>query len=523
MRKIRGLWKLLFGRTTILILLLLIQVAALTGGFVLLDKYVFIFNYLLGFISLVILLYILNARQNSSFKLTWIILILFAPFFGVSFYLFTRIQPGTRFIGIRIQKALSEQGPYLAQDPNVLETLEKEAPQAAGLSRYIHDSGKYPTYRNTQIRYFPSGEAKFEEMVRQLKQAREFIFLEYFIVDKGIMWDTVLEILRQKVKEGVEVRFLYDGTCSLSLLPPNYPQKMKALGIQCKVFAPITPFLSTHQNNRDHRKVLVIDGHTAFTGGVNLADEYINEIERFGHWKDAAIMLRGEAVRSFTLMFLQMWDIRQTAPTPVEPYIKHEFQMETRLCGGGYVTPYGDSPYDTEYVGERVYMDILYSAKKYVHIMTPYLILDEEMITALTYAVKRGVEVIIIMPHIPDKIYAYLLARTYYRQLIDEGVRIYEYTPGFVHAKVFTSDDEKAVVGTINLDFRSLYLHFEDAVYLFRNQAIAEIEQDFQKTLEKCRRITKEDCRDYNVLKKLAGRILRLIAPFPSRLISSFL
>lgn len=513
MRKIRGLWKLLFGRTTILILMLLVQVVALVGGFVLLDKYVFIFNYLLGFISLIILLYILNARQNSSFKITWIILILFAPFFGVIFYLFTRVQPGTRFIGIRIEAALEEQAPYLAQDPYVLEALEEEAPEAAGLARYIHDSGKYPTYRNTQIRYFSSGEEKFEEMVRQLREAKEFIFLEYFIVDKGVMWDTVLEILEQKVKEGVEVRFMYDGTCSLSLLPPNYPRKMKALGIQCKVFAPITPFLSTHQNNRDHRKVLVIDGHTAFTGGVNLADEYINEIERFGYWKDTAVMLRGEAVRSFTLMFLQMWDIRETMPTPIEPYMRYDFQMETRLWGGGYVTPYGDSPYDNENVGERVYMDVLYSAKKYVHIMTPYLILDEEMITALTYAVKRGVEVIIIMPHIPDKIYAYLLARTYYRQLIDEGVQIYEYTPGFVHAKVFTSDDEKAVVGTINLDFRSLYLHFEDAVYLFRNQAIKVIEKDFQRTLEKCQKITKEDCRNYNVFKKLAGRILRLIAP----------
>ena len=351
-------------------------------------------------------------------------------------------------------------------------------------------------------------------MVKALKEAKEFIFMEYFIVDKGFMWDTVLAILAQKVKEGVEVRFMYDGTCSLSLLPPKYPDKLRKLGIKCKVFAPIMPFLSTHQNNRDHRKVLVIDGHTAFTGGINLADEYINEIERFGHWKDTAVMVKGDAVKSFTLMFLQMWDIAEiNTPTPTAKYIRSGFEPAMDLPAEGYVIPYGDSPYDTEYVGERVYMDILYNAKRYVHIMTPYLILDEEMITALTYAVKRGVEVIIMMPHVPDKIYAYLLARTYYGELIDAGVEIYEYTPGFVHAKVFTSDDEKAVVGTINLDFRSLYLHFEDAVFIYKNPAVASAEEDFQRTLEKCQKITKEDCRQYNVFKKLLGRVLRLVAP----------
>ena len=428
-------------------------------------------------------------------------------------YLFTRLQPGTSYIASKIEQSLQTQAPYLKQDEEVLCALEAEAPQEAGLFRYIHDSGNYPVYRNTQLKYFPLGEDKFQEMIKQLKAAKEFIFMEYFIVDKGVMWDTILEILARKAKEGVEVRFLYDGTCSLSLLPPNYPKKMEALGIQCKVFAPIIPFLSTHQNNRDHRKILVIDGHTAFTGGVNLADEYINEIERFGHWKDTAIMVKGEAVRSFTLMFLQMWDIKSAEPTPIAPYMRWEVPPEPFLSDGGYIAPYGDSPFDTEYVGERVYMDILYSARKYVHIMTPYLILDDEMVTALTYAVKRGVEVIIIMPHVPDKIYAYLLARTYYPQLIDEGVKIYEYTPGFVHAKVFTSDDEKAVVGTINLDFRSLYLHFEDAVYMYKNEAVKDIEDDFWQTLDKCRQITAEDCRNYGALKKLAGRVLRLIAP----------
>lgn len=514
MRKLKGLWKLLFGRTTLLAVLLLLQVAMLTVGFALLDKYVFVFNYVLGFVFLLVLLYILNARQNSSFKLTWLILMLFVPLFGVSFYLFTRVQPGTRFISKRIDQQLELQAPYLAQDQKALRQLEDTSPQQAGLAKYLHDYGKYPTYTNTQVKYFPLGEDKFREMIRQLEQAKEFIFMEYFIVDKGVMWGTILEILARKVREGVEVRFMYDGTCSLVLLPPNYPQKIQQLGIQCKVFSRILPFLSTHQNNRDHRKVLVIDGHTAFTGGVNLADEYINEIERFGHWKDTAVMVKGEAVRSFTLMFLQMWDIRESTPTPIDKYMRYEFPpQDPESSSGGYVAPYGDSPLDTESVGERVYMDILYSAKGYVHIMTPYLILDDEMIEAMVYAVKRGVDVKIIMPHIPDKMYAYLLARTYYPELISAGVHIYEYTPGFVHAKVFTSDDEKAVVGTINLDFRSLYLHFEDAVYLYRNPEIRKVEEDFQATLAKCQMITMEDCRNYPVLKKIAGRLLRLVAP----------
>ncbi|MCB6994330.1 phospholipase D-like domain-containing protein [bacterium 210820-DFI.6.37] len=534
MRKIKGLWKLLFGRTTLFAVLLLVQAVALMSGFALLGKYVFIFNYLLGVIALVILLYILNARQNASFKLTWIILILAAPFFGVIFYLFTRVQPGTRFIAGQIEASLEYQSEYLAQDQQVFGRLREESSEAAGLARYIHDSGNYPAYENTQVKYFPSGEEKFQELVKQLKTARDFIFMEYFIVEKGIMWDTVLEILTEKVKEGVEVRFMYDGTCSLSLLPPGYYRQLEERGIQCRVFAPIMPFLSTHQNNRDHRKVVVIDGQTAFTGGINLADEYINEVERFGHWKDTAVMVKGDAVKSFTLMFLQMWDIRrddfarrrllEASPptmwdirrdgfTPLRPYMRDTFLLDPELSKEGYVIPYGDSPYDTENVGERVYMDILYRAKRYVHIMTPYLILDEEMITALTYAVKRGVEVTIIMPHVPDKIYAYLLARTYYPQLIEEGVKIYEYTPGFVHAKVFTSDDEKAVVGTINLDFRSLYLHFEDAVYLFRHPAVHDVERDFQGTLKMCQEITLEDCRRYNLFKKIAGRVLRLVAP----------
>ena len=513
MRHIKGLWKLLFGRTTLLAVLILIQIAILVGGFSLLEEQFFILNQAGGIIVLVILFYILNNKQNTSFKLTWIILILTVPLFGVAFYLFTRVQPGTKYVSSLVENAIKRQKPFLKQDPAVLEELESISKKNAGLAKYLHGSGHYPAYNDTQVKYFPSGEAKFEELVNQLEQAKEFIFMEYFIVDKGIMWDTVLEILERKAAEGVEVRFMYDGTCSLTLLPPYYSKELRKKGIKCEVFAPVQPFLSTHQNNRDHRKVVVIDGHTAFTGGINLADEYINEIERFGHWKDTAIMVKGSAVRSFTLMFLQNWDAAAKKATDPRPYLRYEFEKAPELSSDGFVIPYGDSPFDDETVGERVYMDIIYNAKKYVHIMTPYLILNEEMVEALIYAVKRGVEVIIMMPHVPDKWYAYILARTYYRQLIENGVQIYEYTPGFVHAKVFTSDDEKAVVGTINLDFRSLYLHFEDAVFMYRHPEIESIENDFQKTLEECQLITVDDCRKYSIVKRIIGALLRLVAP----------
>lgn len=511
--KTKGLWKIIFGRTTLLIIFLLIQLAVLIVGFSLIGKYIFVFNYIISFIAIIILLYILSGRQNASFKLTWIIIVLAIPIFGVVFYIFTRIQPGTQYIAGRIKTSIERQESLLAQDQQVMLQLQAELPREAGLARYIHDDGNYPIYNHTQAKFFPLGEDKFKEMLIQLEEAKKFIFMEYFIISKGYMWNTILEILSRKVKEGVEVRLMYDGTCTLTLLPPSYPKKLKELGIKCKVFAPIRPFLSTYQNNRDHRKILVIDGHTAFTGGVNLADEYINKIDRFGHWKDTAIMIKGKAVKSFTLMFLQMWDVTEQVPSDYAQYIPTQFSPASDLSDEGYVLPYGDSPYDTEYVGERVYMDILYTAKRYVHIMTPYLVLDDEMITALCYAAKRGVETIIIMPHVPDKIYAYLVARTYYAQLIDAGVQIYEYTPGFVHSKTFSSDDEKAVVGTINLDFRSLYLHFECAVYIYKNPVVADVEEDFKKTLAQCHKITRQECLQYNVLKKIAGRILRIIAP----------
>lgn len=514
MKKRKGLFRVIFGRTTFAVVALIIQISILVSCFLFLRHYeIYIYG---GFTLLgaIVVIYIMNKQENPSFKLAWIIPVLVIPVFGALFYLFVELQIGGKLIQNRLTEEIRRTRPFLEQDPRVMAKLEKENRAEANLAEYISDYGGYPAYDKTNITYFPIGEKMFEEMKKQLEQARDFIFLEYFIVEHGVMWDAILEILERKVKEGVEVRFMYDGMCSLVLLPYNYPQEMEAKGIRCKMFSPIRPALSTYQNNRDHRKILVIDGHTAFTGGINLADEYINAKVRFGHWKDTGIMIKGDAVKSFTMMFLQMWGITEREPEDYARFLRREeYFYPPELEMEGYVIPYGDSPLDNENVAERIYMDIIYQAKRYVHMMTPYLILDNEMVTALTYAAKRGVETVIIMPHIPDKLYAYLLARSYYEELLKAGVVIYEYTPGFVHAKVFSSDDEKAVVGTVNMDFRSLYLHFECAAYIYKNGAVRDVEYDFQDTLKECQLISLGDCRKYPVWKKLAGRILRLFAP----------
>ena len=511
LKKLKKLLRLIFGRTTLGTLFLLIQILVLFAGFNWFREYLIYMYGGSAMLSALVLIYIISDEGNSTIKLSWVGPILIFPVFGTLFYLFLTLQPGTRRINRRIEEVGTKLRPYLLQDPEVLAHYESISASGGNLVRYMNQYGRFPAYENTGVRYFPLGDDMFPVLLEELKKAEHFIFMEYFIVEHGVMWDAILQELETKVAEGVEVRFMYDGTCSISLLPYNYPKKLEEYGIRCKIFNPIKPALSTVQNNRDHRKIVVIDGKTAFTGGVNLADEYIGELERFGTWKDTAIMVQGEAVRNFTLMFLEIWNVD-------EPQENYEKYLDASYCygmteGEGYVIPYGDSPLDHENVGELVYMDILNSAKDYVHIMTPYLILDHEMLTALTYAAKRGVDVKIIMPGIPDKAYAFALAKTYYPELLRAGVKIYQYKPGFVHAKSFTSDDCKGVVGTINLDYRSLFLHFECAVYLYQVPQIADVEADFQETLKDCREISMEDWKNEKFITKLTGRVLRLIAP----------
>ena len=505
----KGLFRVLFSRIGIVTVLILVEAFMMLAMLKWFNEYYPGYYGLTTLFTFVMVIYLLNTKMNPTAKITWLILIMLFPLLGAAFLAWTKSNIGHRALKKRVLALMGETDSFITQEEDIISKLRDEKPEAVALANYINRSGCYPVFDNTSVKYFSSGEEKFEEMLKQLKEAKHFIFLEYFIIDEGRMWGEILEILSQKVDEGVEVRVMYDGTCEYTTLTSDYTHRLAKLGIKSKVFAPAKPFVSSHYNYRDHRKILVIDGHTAFNGGVNLADEYINEIERFGHWKDAAVMLKGNAVKSFTLMFLQMWNLDEKEPV-IRPYLEYNtFPQESE----GFVIPYGDCPLDDDKLGERVYMDILNRSHRYVHIMTPYLILDGELETAIKFAAERGVEVSLIIPGIPDKKSAYSLAKTHYRTLLESGVNIYEYTPGFVHSKICVSDDVSAVVGTINFDYRSLYHHFECATYMSGVDCIEEIERDFAETVSKCKKVTFETIKEDKLWLNIPGILLKVVAP----------
>lgn len=539
----RGLQKVVFGRTGIIAGLCLVQVGLLLLLYHYLNQYVFGAYWVMVFLGFVLVVGLIGGEGNPAFHIAWIVLILVFPAFGALFYLYFHTQVDGRRLNKRMMAETHATADLVRQDASVLEDLREDSRQMANLVSYVQNISRTGVHKNTEATYFRRGEDFMETLLVELQKAEKFIFLEYFIIARGYMLDSVLDILRQKVKEGVEVRFLYDGTNELFNTSKDFPEELEKDGIACRVFSPVVPVLSTVQNNRDHRKILVIDGKVAFTGGLNLADEYINRKERFGYWKDCAILFRGDAAQSFTLMFLRMWEVVisfpkcKSLPGIREHYLPYLDQMDTKAITGegkdtasdesksadaleqsdaenlGYILPYDDNPLDGEQVGEQVYMDIICTATSYVHIMTPYLVLDHEMMGALKYAARRGVDVKIIMPHVPDKKYAFLLARTYYNELLAAGVEIWEFIPGFVHAKLMVSDDEKAVVGSVNMDFRSFYLSFESAALLYRNPEIAKIEKDVQDTLAQSVRVTPDVYNKQPVIHKICGKLLRLFAP----------
>ena len=506
----RGILNVVFGRTMLVVLMLAAQILLLAGLFSSLSNLMPYYYGLLLVLYGAMLLHLVNKPSEPYSKITWILLIVMAPALGLALYAFVESEIGHRVLNRRLSELMKQTSAFLPRQPEIPEAARR-TPELEGLAKYTWEHGGCPLYGNTRVDYLDSGEASMDAMLRDLEGAKDFIFLEFFIIDEGYLWSRVLKILEEKARQGVEVRVMYDGTCAVFRLPYRYPEMLKKLGIKCKMFAPIRPMVSTHYNNRDHRKILVVDGRVAYTGGVNLADEYINHITRFGHWKDVSVRLSGEAVRSFTLMFLQMWNVNENGDdfarflnVPVS---------EADRGAPGWVLPYGDSPLDDVQVGEMVYADILNRARRYVHIMTPYLILDRETTVALCFAARRGVEVCILLPHIPDKKYAFALAKTHYRELLQAGVRILEYTPGFVHAKTFVSDDCKAVVGTINLDYRSFYLHFECAAYLRDVPAVMDVERDFQATAARCQEIHLEDLKKIRLSTRVVGWLLKVFAP----------
>ena len=507
----KGLIHAIFSRFGLVLVLLVLQFGAL---FSLMRWFSNLLPHYLGgtlLVTAAMMVYLLNQDMNNSVRIPWLVVTALAPVLGVLLFCYTKEDVGHRVLKKRLLELEGQTRSQLPQNKKTGTALDADCPGAASLAQYLRGrGGGFPVYENTQVTYFPSGEAKFAALLPQLESATQYIFLEYFIIDEGLMWGRILEILARKAAQGVDVRVMYDGTCEFSTLPRDYPRRLESLGIRCKVFAPVTPFVSTHYNYRDHRKILVVDGRVGFTGGVNLADEYINHVEKYGRWKDAAVMLEGEGVRTMTALFLQMWSIQR------EP----EFaQFLTRPLpetqANGFVIPYGDCPLDGERVGEMVYIDLLNRARRSVHIITPYLILDGELETALRFAAERGVDVHLILPGKPDKWFAYALAKTHYLPLLSSGVKISEWVPGFTHAKVMIMDGQEAVVGTINLDYRSLYHHFENAVWMRGVDCLPRIEADFQDTLAQCRTVepTRQSVWQGKKLLHLVGMVLKFIAP----------
>lgn len=462
--------------------------------------------------SIIVIIVIINSDEPSEFKITWIALCALDPFLGVLFYNFAKLNWENNNLMTHLHKNVVDTVGLCKTDEIVKNNLLKENRDYKQIVHYIEQVNSYGLYEDTEATYFSTGKEMFESLIEELNKAKKFIFIEFFIVAKGYVWDSVLEILKRKVKEGVEVRFLYDGTCSIALLPYSYPKQLEKFGIKAKMFVPLKPLLSTSYNYRDHRKVVCIDGKVSFTGGLNLADEYINKIERFGYWKDVGVKLEGSASKGFTNMFLQMWNYPEKLEDDYKKYI-----YESKSMGvdkeKGFVLPYADGPHMKENLGRNVYLDMINKATKYVHIMTPYLILDDELENALKFAAKKGIDVRIIMPHIPDKKTIFAVGRTFYPTLLESGVKIYEFTPGFCHGKYFVVDDKEASVGSINLDYRSLYLHFECSVLLYHNKAVFDVEKDFKETIELCEEIKMDTYKKFSGFQKISGHILRIVAP----------
>lgn len=461
----------------------------------------------LTLLSILAVLSIVSKRDKGAYKTLWVFLILSFPILGGLLYLLVNVQRPTRRMRCAIQRAKEKAAPLYALPGDGYAQAQEQIAAYFSQVRYLQDFAQFPVYTGTKTTYLPLGEVMFRALLEQLEKAEHYIFLEFFIVQEGKMWNSILDILKRKAAQGVMVRLMYDDLGCFFLLPTDYPQQLEKLGIQCAVFNPFRPFLTVKQNNRDHRKIAVIDGKVAFTGGINLADEYINAYQKYGHWKDTAVMLEGKAAWSFALMFLEMWQVCKGC--------KEDFAAYYYPSGAeddGFALPYCDSPMDAENVGEHVYLQILNQAQDYVYINTPYLVIDDSMVSALCLAAKRGVDVRIVTPHIADKPLVHMTTRSYYRELIRAGVKVYEYSRGFIHAKSFMSDDRIATVGTANLDFRSLYLHFECGVWLYGSQAVTQAREDFLETLALCQPISEADCKA-NPIVKLIQNVLRLFAP----------
>lgn len=511
--------KFVFTRAFLPLLFLILEVGLLAFMVSLFEEYFVYFFWISLLFNIIVLIFIINSKTDSAYKIAWIIPVLSFPIFGALLYILYGGNKFGRKMRIEIQKLNNKTSELLKQNKEVSSKLSAKDKDAANQSSYITNNANTPIYDDSTAKYFELGDSAFVDMLEELKKAKEYIFLEYFIIAKGRMWDEILEILVKKVKEGVDVRVIYDDIGCLFTLPLGYNKHLEKLGIKCLIFHPLKLLFSTKYNNRDHRKILVIDGAVAYTGGINLADEYINEYEKYGHWKDCVLKVKGDAVSSFTILFLTMWEYLSNEKIDYDKYLiknkelKEIAQKESKKYLDGFIQPFSDSPLDNEPLGEIVYCNILGNASDYVYITTPYLIINDAMKSSICSAAKRGVDVRILLPHIPDKPYVHTVTKSNYDDLLEANVRIYEYTPGFIHSKTFISDDKYGVVGTINLDYRSLYLHFECGVWMYESKCIEDIKKDFLETIEISHEVTLENKPRIPILVLAMRSFLKALSP----------
>lgn len=499
------------GRLIFVFLSVLFQVGWLLFLVLKLNRYSTWIYLLTIILTLFLVLHLYNKKTPMGFKLPWVMIMLAFPVLGVSLYLLVGRSDITKGMRKRLEIIDRKLLKWIPQDEAVMEELEQENFFIANQMSYVSRHAKFPVYKNTDVTFYKDASDGFEAQLVELEKAEKFIFMEYHAIEDAVSFGRMKEILAKKAAEGVDVRVIYDDVGSVGFINPVFVKRMENHGIRCRVFNPLVPFLNIFMNNRDHRKITVIDGKIGFTGGYNLADKYFNLEHPYGHWKDTGVKLCGEAVRNLTFMFLEMWNaMSKEEPEDVSAFFPDVSYEAEEQC---FVQPYADSPLDNELVGENVYMNILKMAKSYVYFTTPYLIISEEMERELTMAAKRGIDVRIITPGIPDKKAVFEVTRSNYEELVKAGVRIYEYTPGFIHAKECICDDELAATGTINMDYRSLYLHFENGVLLYQCQAVKDMKADYEETLKLCHEVTEEYKGKIPTKTRLYRNFLRLFAP----------
>ena len=491
---------------------ILLEIVFLLFLFTKVSEYATIIDWVTRIVAIFLVLGLYSMDKTSSMKMPWIILMLAFPILGVSLYLLVGLNGSTKKMRARYEEIDKKLLPYLPDNRQILEWMKKESPQAGAIASYLTNYSCYPVYQNTDVTYYDEAIKGLDAQLEDLSKAEKFIFMEYHAIEDEEAWQRIQTVLEDRVKAGVEVRIFYDDMGSIWFVNMDFATKLKSLGIKCRVFNPILPGLNMFLNNRDHRKITVIDGKVAYTGGYNLANEYFNITHPYGIWKDTGIRMEGDAVKSMTVAFLEMWNaagnVKSKELVPEKYVIHYAYKAQQR----GYVQPYADSPLDGEQVGEEVYISMANKAEKYCWFITPYLIITDEMTHALTLAAKRGVDVRIITPGIPDKKMVYSVTRSFYHNLVKHGVRIYEWTPGFCHAKMSVADDKMATCGTINLDYRSLYHHFENGCFLADCDAVLEIRDDLIRTMGESREVTEQYKEGRSAGLRLGQLILRLFA-----------